>query len=1032
MPKRHAVDSYYNIKDPSMDDDGDFLEETENSDDEYDESYNAKGKASGTLAFFDDEAVSDDEPQEIDDEETDELPKQNYTLKPREHDAQQIIPQDLHGDEINEYFADRYNAQTPMGTDVFREVNDSSIDPVSYLPNETMKEKIWIVQCRIGRENETVLRLMQKFMTLSKTTGEKLLIKSVIAKPNVKGRIYIEAFKLPHVNQAIENVNSLSAAKYKQPSMVTAKEMIDIMKIVDVVGEIRKNAWVRLKSSMYKDDLAKVMSYDQTENVVILKLIPRFEYTKKKTNKLDGIPNRKRRVARPSAKKFDMNIARQNGMTVKETNNGYSCNGMNFDMKGFLHRRFRAHIIVTQGVTPTPKELENFGESLSQALDDEQAVENLRKNSEKTNFAIGDVVIVLTSSLKNLTGRVLSINKDSVQIKPIHNDLTEPIDFPPHELRKFINRGDHVKVTNGKYKGDTGLVSVVDGNEVVLYSDISKDEIIVLLRDVERCDEKASGVDSSGQFSYGDIVEIDKENCGIIIRLENDHFTILNQYGHVRRVQKISVKKKKINKYITATDCKKMSISIGDRVKVVEGKFREQIATVKCIVSKYVFLSTKTIAINGGMFVCRANMLELMGATVGMNNNNNSNFSYKYSSSNDNSNFNSTTNFGMASPSLMQSPQIHEDNSDGWSLSGSSSPAIGQQSPNPHNNNSNNNNNSFNNNNNNNNRSNYQRRNNNNNNNNNNQQGRKNRFNPRNNPLLGRTAKIIRGTYKSYTGILKDITETLVKLELHSTCSTISIEVEKVKVEHENGTFVSLADYTAQNSHDSSQPITKKSIVINDTMSNSSATSPAPTSIPDSDDISWNEHCRTPAVPMICKTPNYPTTEDDYYEESTDYAQDNSPSNPRSILSTDDMSSHDITQQPSVCPSNSAYTPQTPIFATNSTRNDWVSRGLVVDIGENDVVDAELRFKTGVVTGIHGPTCSLELFALNRVVTVPIGALIPHPPEVNDRVKIIDSTSRYHDDIGQLQTLQTRNGLVSIRGDSTFVQLRHLCKVMDI
>lgn len=74
---------------------------------------------------------------------------------------------------------------------------------------------MWMVRCRIGEEKATVLLLMRKFIAYQ-FSNEPLQIKSVVAPEGVKGYIYIEAYKQPHVKQAIENVGNLRMGIWKQ------------------------------------------------------------------------------------------------------------------------------------------------------------------------------------------------------------------------------------------------------------------------------------------------------------------------------------------------------------------------------------------------------------------------------------------------------------------------------------------------------------------------------------------------------------------------------------------------------------------------------------------------------------------------------------------------------------------------------------------------------------------------------------------------------------------------------------------------
>lgn len=78
-----------------------------------------------------------------------------------------------------------------------------------------------------------------------------------------------------------------------------------------------------------------------------------------------------------------------------------------------------------------------------------------------------------------------------------------------NELRKFFKQGDHVRVVGGRYEGDTGLIVRVEQNRIVLFSDVTMHELEVLPRDLQLCSDMASGVDSLGQFQWGDLVQLE-------------------------------------------------------------------------------------------------------------------------------------------------------------------------------------------------------------------------------------------------------------------------------------------------------------------------------------------------------------------------------------------------------------------------------------------------------------------------------------------------------------------------------------------
>lgn len=50
---------------------------------------------------------------------------------------------------------------------------------------------------------------------------------------------------------------------------------------------------------------------------------------------------------------------------------------------------------------------------------------------------------------------------------------------------------------------------------------------------VQLCADVATGVDSIGQYQFQDLVNLDKETVGVIVRLERDHVEVLTMHGQV-------------------------------------------------------------------------------------------------------------------------------------------------------------------------------------------------------------------------------------------------------------------------------------------------------------------------------------------------------------------------------------------------------------------------------------------------------------------------------------------------------------------
>lgn len=142
------------------------------------------------------------------------------------------------------------------------------------------------------------------------------------------------------------------------------------------------------------------------------------------------------------------------------------------------------------------------------------------------SFAPGDNVEVCEGELSRLTGKILSIDGNKITMMPYHEDLKIPLDFPAHELKKFFKLGDHVKVIAGRYESDTGLIVRVENNQIILFSDLTMHELKVMPKDLQLCQDMATGVDSMGQYQLGDLVQLDAQTVGTIVRLEKENFQV--------------------------------------------------------------------------------------------------------------------------------------------------------------------------------------------------------------------------------------------------------------------------------------------------------------------------------------------------------------------------------------------------------------------------------------------------------------------------------------------------------------------------
>lgn len=254
--------------------------------------------------------------------------------------------------------------------------------------------------------------------------------------------------------------------------------MADTMRVVKDIPKLKEKTWVRLKRTMYKDDIAQVDWVDVSQNLVHLKLVPRIDYTRMRKGMRGSEADSAKKTAkkiRPNAKLFDVEAIKSIGGEVNTDGEFLIFEGGRFSHRGFLYKAFPMNAIIVEGVKPTLSELERFQET-----GDDLTTELLSTTVEEKNhnFAPGDNVMVAEGELKNLMGKVISVEGDKVHVLPDHEDLKDsPLSFAPNELRKFFKAGDHVKVISGRFEGDTGLIARVEDNVVYLFSDLSMHEV---------------------------------------------------------------------------------------------------------------------------------------------------------------------------------------------------------------------------------------------------------------------------------------------------------------------------------------------------------------------------------------------------------------------------------------------------------------------------------------------------------------------------------------------------------------------------
>ena len=149
--------------------------------------------------------------------------------------------------------------------------------------------------------------------------------------------------------------------------MVPFKEMPDVLRVVKDVVKLKVGTWVRMKRTIYKDDLAQVEQVDMAQNQVLLKLIPRIDYNQKRgllreKDKDDDENNSKdpkakfnafKRRTRPAQKLFNPDAIKAIGGAPAKEKENWIFENNRYNSKGFLIKYFPLSYVLTEGIKPS-------------------------------------------------------------------------------------------------------------------------------------------------------------------------------------------------------------------------------------------------------------------------------------------------------------------------------------------------------------------------------------------------------------------------------------------------------------------------------------------------------------------------------------------------------------------------------------------------------------------------------------------------------------------------------------------------------
>mmetsp|Transcript_29473 Transcript_29473/g.60345 ORF Transcript_29473/g.60345 Transcript_29473/m.60345 type:complete len:1391 (+) Transcript_29473:80-4252(+) len=525
---------------------------------------------------------------------------------------------------------------------------------------------LWMFNCPTGKEQDLVYQIMNKCVAHAKR-GRPLGITSVVAA-QTKGKIYVESYSEPAVMEAVQGVRGLMQYSMR---LVPLSDMTTVMTVVPKKVPVKKNDWVRMARGHFKGDLALVKHVRESGLKCVIQCVPRIDLT------LSDLPPEeakiRRRTVRPPQKFFNsQEIAAMGKHGLRQRFPGLNdvmCDYFdgNYYHDGYLLKEVTIGTVVkpcTAEDPPTLDELQRFrrksksgeGSGYDDGNDDEEnegskmaesLLSELSELQGKTGLAsagsndrglmIGDTIEVIEGDLVGMQGKILSLDGTTVKVRP-NNDAAladlggmDEVEFLVSQVRKHIAVGAHVKVMDGRYANETGVVVAVESIEgdeesdfdctAVVLTDMTHKEISVRTSQLQESAEIASGQDKLAGYELHDLVVLSgggaANEVGVIVRVGREEFTVINNHGIAReaRPEELRGKRNGASNRAVALDVQANQIRCGDSVTIVEGPHKGKVATIKRMSRAQLFLYSQFRSEHSGIFVVRSRSCVLTGGS---------------------------------------------------------------------------------------------------------------------------------------------------------------------------------------------------------------------------------------------------------------------------------------------------------------------------------------------------------------------------------------------------------------------------------
>ncbi len=408
-----------------------------------------------------------------------------------------------------------------------KEMQNRSSSQSKFMP-KTSDPHLYLIRSKVGKEAQSVFELYKQ-LRIGQDSNNPYEVYSVFTNPASRGYIYIEAHKKTEVIRLCSAVIGLSGFKAVKvglnemiPALVVPEAALKSAGVGGGVQLLKAGTFVRIKSGIYKNDLALVFRTVDGGATAVVKIIPRIDYTQLAAVSLGrgGRGNRGTSVNRPPQDRFDISKARAAGVDYSKVPGrdllGFSTfiqvKSQHF-LDGILYAVMPARSLISElsGMPPTVREIDLFRTGTNTVSNDEethtgatvrilkeaeQRLQEAIQDSEKyrrgfgfddenadngsgsnptsgltgrsataaaleaknAGYVRGDNIVVISGELKTLEGEIVSVSGDQILMRPTNVEGLPDQTFHRREIGKRFAISERILILQGPLRGTTGMI----------------------------------------------------------------------------------------------------------------------------------------------------------------------------------------------------------------------------------------------------------------------------------------------------------------------------------------------------------------------------------------------------------------------------------------------------------------------------------------------------------------------------------------------------------------------------------------------